>query len=194
MRFFFEIETDKSFESLSSLVEYYRKYPIKSKVLMGNVCLGVGVSKKTISIDEDWYMPDVHDGTSLLMKTKYDGSFLVESVEKLEPKYRADNTVLTHVYNLRFFKQNKVYHEQIFVEEGANYVLKYHMNNVYFMSLKELVEDFCIKKNLTVSYNVLKNEKNNKSKDSKLNIKTSTASYQLPKIHKDVSNDLTMKL
>ncbi len=74
-----------------------------------NVKLGVGVLKKTISINENWYMPKVHDGTSLLLKYKQEGSFLIESVEQLKPKLSGDK-ILTHVYNLRYFIMNRVNH------------------------------------------------------------------------------------
>ena len=165
--YFFEIDTEKKFTSVSDLVEYYRHHAIRSRMISRPIRLGVGVLKKTISINENWYMPEIYDGSNLLLKHKYEGSFLVESVENLKPDTFGDK-IITHVYNLRFFIMNVVDHVEIYVEEDNSHVLKYILNNKYFLSLKELVMDFCKKKNLKFgikSINNGNNQKENKPKN-----------------------------
>jgi hypothetical protein len=150
-----------------------------------NVKLGVGVLKKTISINEDWYMPKIHDGTNLLLKYKQEGSFLIESVEQLKPKLLGDK-ILTHVYNLRYFIMNRVNHVEVFVEEDNSYVLKYILNNTYFSSLKELVNDFRRKNILKIGLNSIIQNNNYTTKDNKTKIESFNLGRKTSQLNSDV--------
>jgi hypothetical protein len=171
----FDIDTKKQFCSLTDLVSHYRRNAIKAKEIKTPITLGVGVNKKTISVDEDWYMPDMKRdaGGELLMKYKRNGSFFIRCTERLNVK-NEDGQL--HVYTLTFFMINNIYYAKIFVEE-ENYTLKYFVNNKDFASLKDVIGYY---------------KEKSVFKSQKLTVSLKSLMKNEPQLVKQGSNDLIM--
>jgi hypothetical protein len=132
------INQDKYFENLTELVNYYRSNNINTLEICKPFNLGVGINKKTVSIDEDWYIPELSSNSTieLLLRYKYDGSFLIRTTKDITTQNEYGQF---HVYTLSFYMNENVFFSRIFVEI-EDYQVKYFLNNKEFQSLKELVD------------------------------------------------------
>jgi hypothetical protein len=137
-KYYFEIDKNNRFNTLTELVKYYRQCIIKAREIPIPFLLGVGVHKNTISIDEDWYIIDKNkdECEKILKKYRKSGAFYIRTSQSVKKEVTTDKSI--HVYTLTFFMNDKTYNARIYAEK-ENYSLKYYINNKDFKSLKEIV-------------------------------------------------------
>lgn len=138
-KLYFVSEREK-FSSLTELVTYYRQYPIPTDIDR-RIFLDFGIPKRTVSIKEDWYMPELNRqvGIRLLEKMKYNGCFFVRGAETFQI---VDNQ--SHAYTLCFYMNHQVCQARIHVEI-EDFKIRYFINNTEFSSLKSIIDCYKMK-------------------------------------------------
>ena len=135
---FYSIFDDIEFQNLPELVDYYRNEELKTIETDVPITLSLGIHKKTVSINEDWYKPEWTSeevGNLILERYKIDGSFFIRSTDSNE--HNEDGQF--HAYTLSFYMKNEIFKSKIFIEIDE-YEISYVINNTIFQSLKEIVE------------------------------------------------------